>query len=352
MKKDDPNKTNSSILAKNQIINNHLKLKTNQSDMNDQTKSRIEYRTSVDRSLQNKNEFKSESPYKFDNGSCEQFRMMSENELNHFYSEYGNINSPFLRDSHCNKNLDMDKSKASYLEIPDKLKDIIENYNEDMKSDNSSFNSSGKNFLEEGKKIIKNSKFTNKTDSNNTTNNRKTNVTSFSPFPSSIHQSHDNSSNRYKQSKKDINNSKIKISHFNQDDKYTGFTSSKISLKSLTDSQSKKDPDSLTQIKTSINRSKNRQRDSFKDTIIIGSKQSLNNTLHTSNNNTVKNSTNSESFINPEKISLKSTENDFYRQESFVNLQNNDSDFFQTQNDQYHQSGDDSDGNKTFGEKR
>jgi hypothetical protein len=278
--------------------------------------------------------------------------MISENELNNFYSEYGNLNSPFFKDPDCNTFTDLDRSKTIDIEIPDKLKDIIENYKEDNSSNNSSFNSSGKNFLEEGKRIIKNSKFTNKTDSHNTANDKKTNLTSLSPFPPSIHQSHDNSSKNFSQGKRDINNSKIKISHFKQDENFAGFSSSKISLRSLTDTQSKKGSDSLSQIKTSINTSKNRRRDSFKEPIIIGSKQSLNNTLYSSNNNTQKNSTNNESFINPERISLRSTENDFYRQESFVNLQNNNSDFFQTQNDQFHQSGDDSEGNKTFADKR
>lgn len=345
MKRSDPKKTSS---TKSKQVHRGFNNPRGEKDIPnhmDRSNKDIETETLAERSLQKINDVRLESPHILNDKSFENLRIMSDNEISNLYSEYRNIDNSLQNDSNSQIYMEINNSKTIDLEIPDKLKDIIENYHEDNSSNNSSLNSSGKNFLEEGKKILHKNKLSNLTNSNYKMSNQKFNSNSNDSYSHSIHNSIDNSYNKCVPSK---HNSKIKISNFKQDELSFGFSSSKISLKSLTDSQNKNKSDQINYNKTSNHSSKNKRKDSLKDPVVIGSRQSINNTLH----NSQRNSNNSESFINPDKISLKLTDNDFYHQESFVNLQNNNSDFFQTQTDHFNKSGEDSEDSKIFANKR
>lgn len=334
MKRSDPKETSSTKSKQTQMIHNRLTTNKRKPSNKNRSNSDINVKTSVKRPLQKTDDVRCESPYILNEKSYENFRILSDHEINDFYCQYGSIDDCTRKDSNNQICSGLNNNKTIDIEMPDKLKNIIENYNKDNNSNNSSFYSADKNFLEEGKKILDQKNLINLRNKDNKVSNQKLALNSNNCYPYSIHSNIDNSYNNCIESKDNSNNPKMKISNFRQDELSLGLSSSKISLQSLTDNQHKNKCDLASINKSPNNSSKNKPKNS----IVIGSRQSINNTQY----NSEKNSNNDESIINLDKTSLKLTDNDFFRQESFVNLQNNDSDFFQTQTDHFNRSAEES----------
>jgi hypothetical protein len=340
MKGSDPQETSSTKSKQTQMKHKWSRAVKSKPNKKDQSSKGISVKAMVKRPLQKTDDVGDKSPSILNEKSYENIRILSDHEISDLYCHYGSIDDSIRKDSNSQISLGPNNNKTIDMDMPDKLKNIIENYNENNSSNNSSFYSSGKNFLEEGKKILDQKNLINLTSKDSKGSNQQQHLESNNSYPYSIQSSIDSSCNKYTGSKHNPNNAKMNISNFRQTELSFGFSSSKISLQSLTDSQHKNKPDPSNINRTSNHSSKNKPNES----IVIGSRQAINNTLCSSQ----RNSNNSDSMVNPEKMSLKLTDNDFFHQESFVNLQNNDSDFFQTQTDHFNKSAEGSEDSRAF----